>query len=146
MPTLCRGGLTDLRGSPSHASKTFADRADGGGRARLLSVRGGRADGPRAIGVELGARYWYSVGRNGYDYYADTTSALMVSRLTYDKLAASSGELYFRGDVPWGLFVKGVVRAGRSSGGNLLDEDFPPGIVPYSATTSSAMRRSASAR
>ena len=98
-------------------------------------------DGPTGLersGFELGARYWYSVGRNGYDYYADTTSALMVSRLTYDKLAASSGELYFRGDVPWGLFVKGVVGAGRSSGGNLLDEDFPPGIVPYSATTSSA--------
>ena len=67
-------------------------------------------DGPTGLeraGFELGARYWYSVGRNGYDYYADTTSALMVSRLTYDKLAASSGELYFRGDVPWGPLRQG---------------------------------------
>ena len=98
-------------------------------------------DGPVGLarpGFEFGARYWYSVGRNGYDYYADTTTSLLVSRLTYDKLAASSGEIYFRGDVTWGFFLKGVIGAGHSGGGNLRDEDFPPGTFPYSATDSSA--------
>src|SRR6476660_8323425 len=89
-------------------------------------------------GFEFGARYWYSVGRSGYDYYADTTSTFLVSRLTYDKLAARAGEVYFRGDVSWGFFLKGVIGAGHSSGGNLRDEDFAPFIVPYSATDSSA--------
>ena len=98
-------------------------------------------DGPTGLeraGFELGARYWYSVGRNGYDYYADTTTALLVSRLTYGQLTASSGELYFRGDVPWGFFIKGFVGAGSIGGGSLIDEDFPPSIVPYSETSSGA--------
>jgi hypothetical protein len=90
----------------------------------------------RLTGFELGARYWYSTGRIGYNYYGDTTDSLLVSRLTYDKLTANSGELYFRGDIAWGLFVKGTIGAGSIGGGNLYDEDFPPGIAPYSKTSS----------
>jgi hypothetical protein len=89
-------------------------------------------------GLELGGRYWYSTGRIGYNYYGDTTSAALVSRLTYDQLTANAGELYFRGDVPAGFFVKGLIGAGSTSGGRLIDEDFPsPGFV-YSETLSAA--------
>jgi len=35
-----------------------------------------------------------------------------------------------------GLFVKGTIGAGSIGGGNLYDEDFPPGIAPYSKTSS----------
>src|SRR5437660_326565 len=44
----------------------------------------------RLTGFEFGARYWYSTGRIGYNYYGDTTDSLLVSRLTYDKLTANS--------------------------------------------------------
>jgi len=36
-------------------------------------------------GFELGGRYWYSTGRIGYNYYGDTTTSLLVSRLTCDQ-------------------------------------------------------------
>lgn len=89
-------------------------------------------------GFEFGARYWYSTGRIGYDYYGDTTTAFLVSRLTYDQLAGNAGELYLRGDTAWGIFVKGLIGAGSISGGRLLDEDFPPFVAPYSQTSSTA--------
>ena len=76
-------------------------------------------------GLEFGGRYWYSTGRIGYNYYGDTTTTLLVSRLTYDQLTANAGEFYFRGDVKWGFFVKGFVGAGGISGGRLIDEDLP---------------------
>ena len=96
------------------------------------------ATGLDRAGFEFGARYWYSLGRNGYNYYADTTSTLLVSRLTYGQLTASSGEAYFRGDAPWGIFIKGFIGAGSIGGGRLIDEDFPPFLVPYSETSSGA--------
>jgi hypothetical protein len=89
-------------------------------------------------GLEFGGRYWYSTGRIGYNYYGDTTTALLVSRLTYDQLTANAGEFYARGDTPWGIFIKGFIGAGSISGGRLLDEDFPFPGFPYSETTSVA--------
>src|SRR6516165_3846416 len=68
-------------------------------------------------GLELGGRYWYSTGRIGYNYYGDTTTSLLVSRLTYEQLTANSGELYFRGDTSWGLFLKGFIGAGAVGSG-----------------------------
>jgi hypothetical protein len=90
----------------------------------------------RLTGFDFGGRYWYSTGRIGYNYYGDTTSAMLVSRLTYDNLTANSGEAYFRADIAWGLFLKGTIGAGSIGGGHLFDEDFPPGIDPYSKTSS----------
>jgi outer membrane protease len=87
-------------------------------------------------GFELGGRYWYSTGRIGYGYYGDTTTSLLVSRLTYDQLTANSGEIYARGDIPWGVFIKGFVGLGAIAGGHLIDEDFPPVTFPYSETSS----------
>jgi len=87
-------------------------------------------------GLELGGRYWYSTGRIGYGYYGDTTTSLLVSRLTYDQLTANSGEIYARGDTPWGIFIKGFAGLGAIAGGRLIDEDFPPVTFPYSETSS----------
>jgi hypothetical protein len=90
----------------------------------------------RLTGLEFGGRYWYSTGRIGFNYYGDATSAFLVSRLNYDGLTANSGEAYFRGDIAWGFFVKGTIGAGNIGSGRLFDEDFPPGIDPYSKTSS----------
>jgi len=89
-------------------------------------------------GLELGARYWYSTGRIGYGYYGDTTTSLLVSRLTYDQLSANSGEIYVRGDTPWGIFARGMIGVGSIGGGRLIDEDFPPVTFPYSSTSSTS--------
>jgi hypothetical protein len=85
---------------------------------------------------EVGARYWYSSGKNWYNYYADTSTALVVSRLTYEGLHAHSGESFFRVDGPLGLFVKGYVGGGTVAAGKLYDEDLPPALDPYSKTVS----------
>src|SRR5215467_10153757 len=88
-------------------------------------------------GLELGGRYWYSTGRIGYNYYGDTTTSLLVSRLTYDQLTANSGEIYVRGDTPWGIFAKGLIGVGSIASGHLIDEDFfPSATFPYSQTSS----------
>lgn len=89
-------------------------------------------------GTQIGARYWYSVGRNAYNYYGDTTASVLVSRLTYGNLAGSSAELNGRGDTSFGAFFKGTLGGGAFSKGSLIDEDFPPAIVPYSQTRSNA--------
>jgi hypothetical protein len=91
-----------------------------------LADGGPVVDGPRLDrpGLEMGARYWYSSARNDYSYYGDTTTSMLVSRLSYDGMTASSGELYFRGDVAWGFFIKGFIGGGTIGGGHLTDEDF----------------------
>lgn len=88
---------------------------------------------------DVGARYWYSTGKNQYSLF-DSTGAVPFSRLTYDDLKAHSGETFFRVDhLPTHLFLKGYIGAGVFAGGKLTDEDFPTpltGQVGYSNTTS----------
>jgi hypothetical protein len=95
-----------------------------------------------AFVIEGGFRYWYSRGRNKYDYFADQTPRLLVSRLSYANQTAHSGEFFFRADARHGLirnfFLKGYVGGGGVTGGKLFNEDFPPLIVPYSRTISSS--------
>ncbi|HVS26024.1 MAG TPA: outer membrane protein [Burkholderiales bacterium] len=86
--------------------------------------------------TEFGIRYWYSSGKTAQDLY-DTTGSAIVSRPTYSDLTAHSGEFFFRAnDHSSGAFFKGYVGLGKVTNGNLKDEDFPPGVVPYSATSS----------
>jgi hypothetical protein len=96
-----------------------------------MPSRGYVAPPERPWSVEVGARYWYSVGSNAYDYF-DTTGTLLVSRLTYEDTSAHSGEAFFRIDHKSGFFLKGFAGAGSIVDGTLIDEDFPPVIVPYS--------------
>jgi opacity protein-like surface antigen len=86
--------------------------------------------------TEIGLRTWYSMGHTAENLYDQSGSAL-VSRLTYGDLGAISAEGFLRiDDRNSGLFAKGFIGAGVINSGNLKDEDFPPGISPYSSTNS----------
>lgn len=87
---------------------------------------------------EIGGRYWYSSSTNRYNYYADSTTADRVSRLSYDGLSAHTGEAFFRLDSPYRIFAKGFAGTGKIARGTLYDEDYPPAVVPYSKTESDA--------
>jgi hypothetical protein len=85
--------------------------------------------------IQVGARYWLGWADTGKRLF-DPTGALMVSRLTYDRNYTNSGEVFGRVDTSSGFFWKGYFGAGTFNNGHLNDEDFPPGIDPYSSTTS----------
>ena len=90
-----------------------------------------------AFEVEFGGRYWASTGKlakNLYDVFGVSQSVL--SRLTYRGLASNSGEVYGRAENAGGIFVKGYTGLGGIGKGSLNDEDFPPGVDPYSSTLS----------
>jgi len=110
----------------------------------LLAKSGKNVDAAPLAIIETGLRYGYGSGKNTYDYYADDTTTQRVSRLSYDKLAAHSGEVFFRADARSGIFrnffVKGYAGLGTVHGGALKDEDFPP-QVDYSKTLSQSAGR-----
>ena len=90
--------------------------------------------------VEVGGRVWYSSGRFQKDLGANvdqSTSNVLISRLTYDSTAAS-GEVFGRVDTASNIFVKGFVGGGKLLSGNMHDEDFLifNQTVPYSNTVS----------
>ncbi len=80
-------------------------------------------------------RYWYGFDSTRKDLYGLTRDTLN-SRLTYDGMQTHSLELFGRVDHISGLFWKGYVGGGLLTQGHLQDEDFPPGITPYSSTNS----------
>ena len=90
---------------------------------------------------EVGGRYWFSTGKNAYDYLAGPNAGdIRISRLSYEDLHGHTGEAYFRLDSRIGaassIFLKGYVGGGGIRNGKLFDEDFPPLFVPYSKTVS----------
>lgn len=90
---------------------------------------------------EFGTRYWYSTGQTDFDLFTGTGPPI-VSRLTYEGLHAHSFEIFGHiqndaGTFGDGLFAKGYAGYGVIPGGTLIDEDFPPFVVPYSRTESS---------
>ena len=90
---------------------------------------------PPQIQVTVGARAGMSISQNRMNLY-DQTGSELVSRLTYHNTQATIGEVFGRLDDNSGVFAKGFVGIGRLSDGTLQDEDFPPGIDPYSSTSS----------
>ncbi len=89
-------------------------------------------DMPFTIGMRAGV----SSGRGQMTLY-DGTGAFRLSRLTYTGATAPTVEPYVRIDVPqWNLFATGYVGLGAQIGGNLQDEDWPPGLPYYSSTNS----------
>lgn len=90
---------------------------------------------PASYTGEVGLRFWYGQGKTGKSLY-DPSGTTLASRLTYGDLRLFSAEAYGRFDLNTGWFAKGFVGGGGFRQGTLLDEDFPPGITPYSATLS----------
>lgn len=88
--------------------------------------------------VEVGARYWYSIGRTAYDLHTTGSRySPVVSRLDYHNMSTHSGEVFFRLDSPMKFFVKGYGGFGGITGGTMNDEDFPPFFNgPYTKTES----------
>jgi hypothetical protein len=92
-------------------------------------------EAPATYTGEVGLRFWYGKAKTGKSLY-DPAGAALVSRLTYDNLSIFSAEAYGRFDLNTGWFLKGLIGGGGFRKGTLKDEDFPPGIAPYSATLS----------
>jgi Omptin family len=90
---------------------------------------------PATYTGEVGLRFWYGNAKTGKNLF-DPAGAALVSRLTYDNLSLYSAEAYGRLDLNTGWFLKGLIGGGGFRKGTLTDEDFPPGIAPYSATLS----------
>lgn len=86
--------------------------------------------------VEVGGRYWYSSGRMRYTLGDPFTAGQTNSQLTYKGLDSHGGEGFARFDHSSGFFLKGFLGGGKLSKGTLIDEDYPPAAVPYSATSS----------
>jgi hypothetical protein len=86
---------------------------------------------------EFGARYWFSTGKLAKDLYDDPRSSQNLnSRLTYAGLTSGTFEGFGRADTSFGSYIKGYAGFSGLSHGSLNDEDFPPGIFPYSNTLS----------
>jgi outer membrane protease len=94
-----------------------------------------------AFSATFAARYWYGMGNESKDLYGLTRDTLN-SRLTYDGLQSHSLEGFARVDHNSGLFWKAYVGGGLLTQGHLQDEDFPPGIDPYSSTNSTLQNQS----
>jgi opacity protein-like surface antigen len=87
-----------------------------------------------------GTRVWVSSGK--FQWNVGTLQGAAnsdISRLTYDGLTGTIGELFERIDSPVGIFIKGNVGLGTIYGGHQNDEDWLifGGTVPYSNTLSS---------
>ncbi len=86
---------------------------------------------------ESGLRYFYSSGGYRKNLFDNFAQSQLNSRLTFKDASANAAESFARVDHnPTGLFIKGYVGSGGFSSGRLNDEDFPPGLVPYSNTLS----------
>jgi hypothetical protein len=87
--------------------------------------------------IELGARYWFSTGKLAKDLFDDPrSSAGLNSRLTYSGLTTGTFEGFGRANTTFGSYFKGYAGFSGLGHGTLNDEDFPPGISPYSNTSS----------
>ena len=106
----------------------------GAGRRRRLES-GGCVAVPATYVGELGMRLWFGRAQTKKDLF-DTSGTMLVSRLDYNDMTIFTGEAFSRLDFNNGWFIKGYFGGGGLFGGKLKDEDFPPVIVPYSATLS----------
>ncbi len=90
---------------------------------------------PATYTGDFGLRFWYGSSTTAKSLYSSPAS-VPVSRLTYDSLSIFAAEAYTRFDLNRRWFIKGYVGGGTLRKGTLKDEDFPPFLVPYSATFS----------
>ena len=90
-----------------------------------------------ALQAEFGARYWFGTGKTSKNLYGPPNVYNgLNSRLTYNSFWVNAGEFDWRVAFSNGWFIKGYAGGGSATQGQLQDEDFPPGISPYSSTNS----------
>lgn len=106
----------------------FGASASDDAGAGVVSLKDSPASLAAVNRFEIGGRYWYSWGRYKNDLGNNRTSRApalsAISRLTYDDLEASTGEVVGRYSGPWNMFAKGFIGGGSISGGRMNDEDF----------------------
>src|SRR3954468_13421857 len=93
----------------------------------------------RAQGDELGVRYWYSEYTSTRSHNAQGLVPSLgnpTSVLTYEDVETHAFELHGRKNLGPGWFLKGNVGLGDTKSGSFDDEDFNPGQVKFSDTTS----------
>ena len=86
--------------------------------------------------IEAGPRYWFSSGSMKKNLYSPVDIGHLNSTITYGQMQGHSLEAFFRLDNRNGIFLKGNFGLGDLVNGKLNDEDYPPGVVPYSNTLS----------
>ncbi|MBB6307321.1 outer membrane protein [Xanthobacter tagetidis] len=91
---------------------------------------------PAGWSLEAGARYFLSTGHGSLDLFSPMDRNQLNSRLSYGDTTGQAPETFFRLDHESGVFLKGYGGIGTLSGGKFIDEDFPPGEIPYSSTRS----------
>ena len=85
---------------------------------------------------EFGTRTGLSTGNFRKDLYAPGDPTTLNSRLTWTGQGGLSTEGFGRIDHVSGIFAKGVVGGVDIAHAHMHDEDFPPGLTPYSNTRS----------
>jgi opacity protein-like surface antigen len=85
--------------------------------------------------LDTGIRYW--LGQSDFEFNLfNFTGKEHLSRLTDQNVVTNSAEGFWRLGHQDGVFLKGYVGAGSNTGGEFIDEDFPPGLDVYSRTQS----------
>jgi opacity protein-like surface antigen len=86
---------------------------------------------------EFGARVGWGGGRYRDNLYGNNGDpSQMISRLTWPASGVLA-EAFGRVDTPMGFYLKGFMGGiALGDGGTMHDEDFPPGVTPYSNTVS----------
>lgn len=85
--------------------------------------------------LDTGIRYWLGEGHFVWSLY-DTLGTELLSRLTDESVTTNTAEGFWRLKHEDGVFFKGYFGGGSNLNGTFIDEDFPPGISPYSQTQS----------
>lgn len=90
---------------------------------------------PGGWAVEAGTRTFAGGTQLAWDLFNPYTPAEQLSRIVY-RGPLLTGEAFLRAANDGRLFVNAALGTGATTGGTMIDEDFPPFTNPYSATLS----------
>lgn len=108
---------------------------------RYAVMASGDASAPEPMFVsefsgEFGGRIGYTTGRFDYDLWDPIVPYQHNSRLDWIDQSGIALEGFGRVDHVSGVFVKGMIGGNALLGSHMHDEDYPPGLFPYSNTYS----------
>ena len=89
------------------------------------------------VAGEFGLRTGFAQSYFRKKLYDPFVTSQLNSQLTWPHQDGLALEGFARLDLSSGIFAKGFIGGVSLDKGNMTDEDFPPGIVPYSDTSSS---------